>query len=113
MEDNITELKKICENLDVLKNNLFHIFLFYKGCGLRRIRFYELEKIAEKFITISNEIKKNNSSDLGYCLANIENKVEEIAKYLERNKLNTEESKKYFDWITENIKEINMMCMFL
>ena len=31
MEDNITELKKICENLDVLKNNLFHIFLFYKG----------------------------------------------------------------------------------
>ena len=27
MEDNITELKKICESLEILKNNLFHIFL--------------------------------------------------------------------------------------
>ena len=27
MEDNITELKKICESLEILKNNLFGIVL--------------------------------------------------------------------------------------
>lgn len=111
MEEMIEKLKKINNNIWRLYQSLYVIKDFNKKFNIHE-QYFHFKDIAEEYIAIYKRLERTHSPSLMCYLNDIEKKVEQIVKYLEYHKLNTEESKNFFDCIKEHIKEIKIIIMY-